>query len=52
VQGWAAAAREAGTLHMQDIEDWLAFRQEEIAAGYASLRVGHIEFFAVPPSRI
>jgi SAM-dependent methyltransferase len=52
VQGWGAAAHETGALAHQDIEDWLAFRQEEIAAGHASLRVGHIEFFAVPPSRI
>ena len=52
VQGWAAAARETGTLAMQDVANWLAFRQDEIALGRASLRVGHVDFFAVPPSAV
>jgi SAM-dependent methyltransferase len=50
VRGWVGAARETGAMSTQDIEDWLAFRQQHISAGCASLRVGHADFFAVPPS--
>jgi SAM-dependent methyltransferase len=49
VRGWAAAAREQGTMPPKDVEHWLAFREAEIAAGRTSLRVGHVDFFAVPP---
>jgi hypothetical protein len=52
VQGWAVPARETGTLAHQDVESWLAFRQDEIGAGRASLRVGHVYFFAVPSSAL
>lgn len=48
-RGWAAAARENGTMSPQDVEYWLALREAEIAAGRISLRVGHVDFFAVPP---
>jgi SAM-dependent methyltransferase len=48
VRGWAAAAREMGKIAAHDLESWLAFREEEIAAGCSSLRVGHIDFFAAP----
>jgi SAM-dependent methyltransferase len=50
IRGWAAAARETGAVSMQDADAWLAFRESEIAAGRSSLRVGHVDFFAVPPS--
>ena len=46
--GWAGAAREAGTLPLSQIVEWLTFRRDEIAAGRSSLRVGHIDFFAAP----
>jgi SAM-dependent methyltransferase len=48
VSGWAVAAREMGTLKTDDIVDWLARRRAAIAHGRASMRVGHIDFFAWP----
>jgi SAM-dependent methyltransferase len=48
VRGWAAAARETGEIAARDLGEWLSFREEEIAAGRSSLRVGHVDFFAVP----
>jgi SAM-dependent methyltransferase len=48
VRGWVAAARETGTIARQDIEAWLAIRETEIAAERSSLRVGHVDVFAVP----
>ncbi len=50
VRGWAVAARETGVIPAQDLEEWHAFRQREIAASRASVRVGHVDFFAVPPA--
>jgi hypothetical protein len=49
-RGWASAARETGVLAARDVDDWVAFRDANIAAGRASLRVGHVDFFAVPPA--
>ena len=50
VRGWGAAAGEAGKITSVDLYQWLTFREAEIVAGRASLRVGHVDFFAVPPS--
>jgi hypothetical protein len=46
--GWAAAARETGELSSKAIVDWLTRRRELVAAGAASMRVGHVDFFARP----
>jgi len=50
VGGWALAARDIGTLATADLIEWLFFREAEIAAGRSRLLVGHVDFFAVPPS--
>jgi SAM-dependent methyltransferase len=50
VRGWAAAVQETGALSASDLKAWLSFRQNEIAAGRATLRVGHVDFFAAPAS--
>jgi len=49
VAGWAGAARDIGDLSLGDIANWLVRRREAIAAGRSSLRVGHVDFFALPP---
>ena len=46
--GWAAAAREAGTVSIDDAVRWLAARRNAVAAGRSSIRVGHLDFFAAP----
>jgi SAM-dependent methyltransferase len=52
VRGWAAAAGEIGDIAAHDLGGWLAFRENEIAAGHSSLRVGHVDFFAVPHAEV
>jgi hypothetical protein len=49
VAGWASAARDIGDLSLGDIANWLVRRREAIAAGHSSIRVGHVDFFALPP---
>ncbi len=49
VAGWASAARDIGDLSLGDIANWLVRRREIIAAGRSSIRVGHVDFFALPP---
>ena len=34
----------------EDVSAWLSFRLTEIEAGRSRLLVGHVDFFAVPPS--
>jgi methyltransferase family protein len=46
--GWAAAARETGELSGAAIVDWFTRRRELVAAGTASMRVGHVDFFVRP----
>ena len=46
--GWASATREVGSLTLADIAGWLTRRRDIVAAGRSSLRVGHVDFFAVP----
>jgi SAM-dependent methyltransferase len=48
LSGWAGAAHETGALSLADTTAWLKRRRDAIAAGYASLRVGHVDFFATP----
>ena len=49
--GWAAAAREIGVLSLAETVSWLTRRRASVAAGTSSLRVGHVDFFAVPSGR-
>jgi SAM-dependent methyltransferase len=46
--GWAGAAYDTGALSPVEITDWLARRRDAVAGGGASLRVGHVDFFATP----
>lgn len=46
--GWASAAREIGELSLADTAGWLTRRREAVAGGRSSIRVGHIDFFAMP----
>jgi SAM-dependent methyltransferase len=46
--GWASAAHDIGTLSRADTTAWLTRRQAALAAGSASLQVGHVDFFATP----
>jgi len=46
--GLAAAARGIGTPGLADIVQWLTRRRDLVAAGRASMRVGHIDLFARP----
>ncbi len=49
--GWLQAAREIGSLSNDALDGWFARRSEAIAAGRLSLRVGHVDFFALPRAR-
>jgi SAM-dependent methyltransferase len=46
--GWAAAAADLGELPSAAIASWLARRRKFVTAGQASMRVGHVDFFAMP----
>jgi hypothetical protein len=48
LSGWATAAREIGAPPIPEIVGWLARRRELVAAGGASMRVGHRDLFARP----
>ena len=49
--GWAAAAREIGALPPAETASWLTRRRASVAAGTSCLRVGHVDFFALPSRR-
>lgn len=49
VLGWHAAVSEQGGLGRRALDDWLARRLAEIAAGAVRVRVGHQDLWAVPP---
>jgi len=51
LEGWASAARDMGTLSGTEIADWLARRRAKVSQGLSSMRVGHVDFFALPSSR-
>ena len=46
--GWARAARDIGALSLAETTAWLTRRRDVVAAGRASLRVGHVDFLATP----
>jgi hypothetical protein len=46
--GWAAAAAELGDLPSAAIAAWLGRRRELVAAGRSGMRIGHVDFFAMP----
>jgi hypothetical protein len=46
--GWASAAQQMNMFPRADITAWLARRRDAVAAGRASLQVGHVDFFATP----
>ena len=48
ISGFAHAAQELNELPEQRVTQWLAHRRDLIAAGQSSLRVGHLDFFALP----
>jgi len=45
--GWATAARELGE-PLDDVTAWLTSRRDLVAAGRATMRVGHVDLFARP----
>jgi len=46
--GWANAAANTGRLTSVDADAWLARRRNALASGLSSIRVGHVDVFAVP----
>jgi hypothetical protein len=46
--GWANAAASTGRLTAADVGAWLARRRDALAAGLSSIRVGHVDIFALP----
>ena len=48
--GWAKAAHELGTIASAEIDNWLQRRTGVVCAGRSTVRVGHVDFFALPSS--
>jgi hypothetical protein len=48
LRGFANAAGELRSLPDERIADWLARRLDMVAAGVSTMRVGHVDFFAMP----
>jgi Methyltransferase domain len=48
LSGWATAARESGDVDVGEIAGWLTRRRELLAAGRATMQVGHIDVLARP----
>ena len=48
LSGWAGAAREMDDVPLPEIVGWLTRRRDHVAAGRATLRVGHVDIFARP----
>jgi hypothetical protein len=48
LRGFASAAGELGALPDEHIADWLARRLDWVASGVSTMRVGHVDFFAMP----
>ena len=46
--GWAVAALQIKPEKNAEIENWLMRRRAAIDEGTASMRVGHVDFFATP----
>jgi hypothetical protein len=47
LSAWATAARELDDVSLPDIVEWLTRRRELVAAGRATMRVGHVDLFAI-----
>jgi hypothetical protein len=50
IAGWATAAREIG-VDAKILGPWLVDRGDLVVAGRSQMRVGHIDFFAMPTGR-
>jgi SAM-dependent methyltransferase len=48
--GWAGAAGEIG-VDAATLEAWLRERREHVLAGRSQMRIGHVDFFAMPAGR-
>lgn len=48
LRGFANAAGELRSLPDARIADWLAWRLDRVSAGASRMRVGHVDFFAMP----
>lgn len=48
LDGWAAAAGEMTLLPTADITDWLSWRKQAVDRRASAMRVGHVDFLAVP----
>jgi len=48
LRGFAKAAGELGDVPDRRIADWLAQRLHHVARGRAGMRVGHVDFYAMP----
>ena len=46
--GWAHAAREMDALTLADTAAWLTRRRDFVAGGRSTIRVGHVDVFAMP----
>ncbi len=51
LESWAGAARETGRLPASEIAAWLAHRRQQASAGQLSMRIGHVDVFAMPIDR-
>jgi hypothetical protein len=51
LESWAGAARETARLAASEIVGWLGHRREQAAAGRLSVRIGHVDVFAMPINR-
>lgn len=50
LDGWRGAAMEIRPDLSNEVDGWMASRRAEIAAGRASVFVGHVDFLAIPPA--
>ncbi|WP_424627815.1 class I SAM-dependent methyltransferase [Bradyrhizobium sp. SYSU BS000235] len=48
LEGWAAAANEIHALSRSDLDRWLFNRKSFVNERVSTMRVGHVDFFAVP----
>lgn len=48
LSGWANAAQELWDMPIEGSAGWLPRRREHVTSGRSTIRVGHVDFFAVP----
>jgi hypothetical protein len=48
LSGWASVAGETGELRLTEVIGWLSRRQGFVSKGRSTIRVGHVDFFALP----